>query len=123
MLRNIEAKQEKRSGEEIVRQHSQVNGHEFEETPGDNEGQRSLACCNPWGPKELDTTKRLDNNSKNTIIGLTYDLTIPSWEFLVGIVTYVIEGKQVKELRDWLLEGKCTLRWKYQELGKVIYRS
>ena len=28
---------------------SQLNGHEFEWTPGDSEGQRSLLCCNPWG--------------------------------------------------------------------------
>ena len=30
--------------------------HEFEQTPGDGEGQRSLACCSPWGQKELDVT-------------------------------------------------------------------
>ena len=29
------------------------NGCEFEQIPGDNEGQRSLACCSPWGHKEL----------------------------------------------------------------------
>ena len=29
---------------------------EFEQTPGDFEGQRSLACCGPWGHKESDTT-------------------------------------------------------------------
>ena len=32
------------------------NGHEFEQTPGDNEGQGSLVCCSPWGHKDLDTT-------------------------------------------------------------------
>ena len=32
------------------------NGHEFEQTPGDSEGQGSMVCCSPWGPKELDTT-------------------------------------------------------------------
>ena len=26
-----------------------LNGHEFEQTPGDGEGQGSLACCSPWG--------------------------------------------------------------------------
>ena len=31
-------------------------GHQFEQTPGDNEGQGSLACCSPWCHKELDTT-------------------------------------------------------------------
>ena len=27
----------------------QLNGHEFEQTLGDSGGQRSLACCSPWG--------------------------------------------------------------------------
>ena len=29
---------------------------------GDSEGQGSLACCSPWGHKELDMTERLNNN-------------------------------------------------------------
>ena len=29
--------------------HHQLNGHEFEQIAGDSEGQRSLACCSPWG--------------------------------------------------------------------------
>ena len=33
----------------MVRQHHQLNGHEFEQTLGDTGGQRSLACCSPWG--------------------------------------------------------------------------
>ena len=28
-----------------------------EQAPGDGEGQGSLVCCSPWGPKELDTTE------------------------------------------------------------------
>ena len=34
----------------------QHNGHEFEQAPGDGEGQESMACCSSWGHKELDTT-------------------------------------------------------------------
>ena len=34
----------------------QLNGHEFEQTQGDSEGQGSLMCCSPWGQKESDTT-------------------------------------------------------------------
>ena len=34
----------------------QVNGHEFEQTPGDGEGQGCLACCRLWGHKESDMT-------------------------------------------------------------------
>ena len=40
--------------DEMVGWHHQLNGNEFEETPGDGEGQRSLVCCNPWGRKESD---------------------------------------------------------------------
>ena len=36
--------------------HHQHSGHEFEQTPGDTEGQGSLACCSPWGHKEWDMT-------------------------------------------------------------------
>ena len=45
--------------------HHQLNGHEFEQTLGDSEGQGSLTCCSHvWhGHKELDTTEQL-NNSK-----------------------------------------------------------
>ena len=34
------------------------NGHEFEQTLGDGEGQGSLACCSPWGCKESDMTQQ-----------------------------------------------------------------
>ena len=34
----------------------QLNGHVFEQTPGDGEGQGSLVFCSPWDQKELDTT-------------------------------------------------------------------
>ena len=47
---------------EMVGWHHQLNGHEFEQTPGDGERQGSLACCSPWGRKELDTTERLDTS-------------------------------------------------------------
>ena len=39
-----------------------LNGHEFEQTQGDSEGQGSLACCSSWGHKESDTIYRLNNN-------------------------------------------------------------
>ena len=32
----------------------QLNGHEFEQTPGVSEGQGRLVCCSPWGGKESD---------------------------------------------------------------------
>ena len=46
----------------MVGWHHQLNGHEFEQTPGDSEGQGSLACCSPWGRKELDMLSNLTHN-------------------------------------------------------------
>ena len=37
----------------MVGWHHLLNGHEFEQALGDGEGQVSLACCSPWGHKEL----------------------------------------------------------------------
>ena len=34
------------------------SGHEFEQAPGDSEGQGSLACCSPWGRKKSGMTER-----------------------------------------------------------------
>ena len=47
--------------DEMVREHRQLSGHEFEQTPGESEGQGSLACCSPCGRKELNTTQQLNN--------------------------------------------------------------
>ena len=40
----------------MVGWHHQLNGHEFEQTPGESERQGSLAGCCSWGRKELDMT-------------------------------------------------------------------
>ena len=47
----------------MVGWHHRLNGHEFEQTPGDGEGQGSLMCCSSWGFKESDTTEQLNNNN------------------------------------------------------------
>ena len=41
---------------EAVGWHHRLSGHEFEQTPGELEGQGGLACCSPWGRKESDMT-------------------------------------------------------------------
>ena len=37
----------------------QLNGHEFEQAPGVGDGEGGLACHNPWGMDESDTTEQL----------------------------------------------------------------
>ena len=62
MVQDIDARndpgQEKKgkTEDEMIAWHHQLNGHKFEQTLGDGEGQGSLACCSLWVCRELDTT-------------------------------------------------------------------
>ena len=47
--------------DEMVGWHHQLNGHEFEQTLGDSQGQGSLVDYSPRGCKELDTTEHSEN--------------------------------------------------------------
>ena len=49
--------------DEVVGGHHWLSGHEFEQIPGDSEGQGSLGCCRPWGHKESDMTLWLNNSN------------------------------------------------------------
>ena len=46
--------------DKMVGRHHRLNGHEFEQPPGDGEGQGSLVCCTAWGLKELGTTEQVN---------------------------------------------------------------
>ena len=46
--------------DEMAWWHHQLNGHEFGWTPGVDDGQGGLACCDSWGHKKLDMTERLN---------------------------------------------------------------
>ena len=52
--------------DEMVGWHHGLKEHEFEQAPGDGDGQGSLACCSPWGCEESDMTEQLIHS------GLTY---------------------------------------------------
>ena len=60
-------KQEKKgtTEDEMVGWHHQLNGHEFEQALGDDDGQGSLVCCSPWDRKESGMSGWLDNNNTN----------------------------------------------------------
>ena len=59
--------------------HHQLNGHEFQQTLGDSEGQGSLVCCSPWGHKELDMTEWLNNNKAFRNITLEQTIKLVSY--------------------------------------------
>ena len=47
-------------------QHHQCNEHELGQLLGDVEGQGGLVCCSPWGCKELEMTRQLNNEQQQT---------------------------------------------------------
>ena len=60
--------------DEIVEYHHWHSGQEFEQTPGDSEGQGSLVCCSSWGHKELATTEWLNWTEVKEAIWKDYTL-------------------------------------------------
>ena len=59
--------------DKMVGWHHWLNEHEFEQAPGAGDEQGSLACFNPWGCKELDTTERRNRTDGSSIFSFLED--------------------------------------------------
>ena len=89
--------------DEMVGWHHWFDGHEFEQAPGVADGQGSLACCSPWGRKELDMIERLNWTESNSFLFLR-----DCW-LLVEVLVLVCRCKlhntvswaQSTSLNDW----------------------
>ena len=84
--------------DEMVGWHHQLDGHEFEQTPGVGDGQGSLACCSPWGHKGSDTAEHLNwRDPPNTVseipllssLCISLFLCIYLWSFVVCVCVCV----------------------------------
>ena len=91
---------------EMVGWHHQLRGNEFEQAPGDGEGQGRLVCCSPWGCKELDMTEPLllggEAITNLDSILKSRDITLPKKIHLVKsmvfpVVMYGCESWTVKK--------------------------
>ena len=80
--------------DEMVGWHHQLKGHEFEQAPGVGDGQGSLACCSPWGHKELGMTEWLNRTEIAT------HLAAEMWDTLRLII-------QVKQKKKWWHVSEC----------------
>ena len=60
---------------DIVGWHHQFNGHEFEQTLRESEGQGNMVCCSQWGHQESDTTEQMNSNSNNIML---YSWVVPT---------------------------------------------
>ena len=81
--------------DEMVGWHHRFNGHEFEQGPGVGDGQGSLACCSPRGPKELDTTEQLNWNI-NKILKFSSSITVATFQILssyMWLLTTMLDSK------------------------------
>ena len=58
-----DGRQKEMTEDEMVVWHHRLNGHEFEQTLGDGDGQGSMVCCSPQGHKESDMPERLNSNT------------------------------------------------------------
>ena len=101
----------------MVGWHHQLNGHEFEQTPGDSEGQGSLACLSPWGCKELDMTEQL-NNSLVESTGRTHKETFHWTQIFRVPLGWVFTGSEPASLclfallfHNWFQERITSGEW------------
>ena len=60
LLERLKAGGEGQQRRRCLNKYHQLDGHEFEQALGVGDGQGSLACCSPWGHKELDMTEQLN---------------------------------------------------------------
>ena len=94
--------------DEMVGWHYQPDGHEFEQAPGFSDGQKGLACCSPWGLKELDTTKWL--NWSSSIHGILQARILE----LVALESFILIGKIISD---------CVKRYKEIIIGNRLERE
>ena len=93
--------------EEMVGWHYQLNGHEFESTPGVGDGQGGLVCCSPWGCKESDTTERLKwtelNQWQDTILVFLCLIYFTQYNNLISIfsLSFLSQGPETNELTHY----------------------
>ena len=74
--KHLEQEEKGMTEDEMVGWHHWLNGHEFEQAPRVGDGQGSLACCSPWGHKELDMTEWLNWTELNCCDAATANLDV-----------------------------------------------
>ena len=72
----------------MVGWHHWLDRHESEQAPGVGDEQGSLACCSPWGHKELDTTERLNWTDPDILLLALF--LISSKDILSGVFRFIV---------------------------------
>ena len=89
----------------MVGLHHWLNGHEFQQTLGDGEGEGSLACCSPRSHKESDRTEWLNNNNiLREVLKWVNDFIL----FFTGICILIEEDQD-----SGIGSNLCQLSWRW----------
>ena len=67
--------------DEMVGWHHWLDGHEFEQTPGDGGGQKNLACCSPWGHRQLDTEQQQQPSTIANVLDVIWRNSNSDWNW------------------------------------------
>ena len=93
--------------DEIVGWHHWLYGHEFEQAPGDGDGQGRLACCSPRGCKELDMTEWLNNSNLLLYIHNSIFLPLPKVNHVSPLVfNFFFTNENLKEFYSYEFSGR-----------------
>ena len=93
--------------DEMVGWYHHLSGHEFEQIPGDSEGQGSQACCSPWGCKESDMTEQLNWTELRDVGGSKPDHRYK----LKSVFTSEVCGRSVGFKDMYLLDQDRLHQW------------
>ena len=100
------------TGDEMAGWHHQLDGREFEWTPGVGDGQGGLVCCDSWGRKESDTTERLNWTELVSKLDLTAAHTHTHPHQFRQVTD--LEGRLVRssQVPEWICDPKtrCSCR-------------
>ena len=87
---------------EMAEWHHRLNGHEFEQTPGDNEGQGSLVCCSPVGSQRV-----VHNLATEQLISYNHILA----NFIYKDPTHIRSHSEVQsECEFWWVEEETLIQ-------------
>ena len=109
--------EKRRTEDEMAGWHHQLDGHEFEWTPGVSDGQGGLICCNPWGHKESDTTEQLNY----LCVGrdLEHFKRIYLWPFSVYCIFLTWIHLQCR--RPWVNSWVGKISWRRNRLPTPVF--
>ena len=111
MLGKIEGR--RRRGRQRTRWLDGISGHEFEQIPGDGEGQGSLACCSPWGCRDGYDVVTEQNNCLSSVRGWPRLQINIKQNTLALRVSFTWEKKQLNNKMSLCLQAFLLMRQDY----------